>query len=74
MDVTGQQADGRWDRVVDRVDRSEEAGLTKDDRPVAKRDALSDPAPGPRVFGRTRLMVPATFDAALPDSELAAWE
>jgi prevent-host-death family protein len=71
--VTSTEAKNRLNAILAEVERTgESVTITNHGRPVAM---LVPIQPLPRRFGQfPNMVVPATFDDPLPDSELAAWE
>ena len=71
--VSSTEAKAQLNALLAEVERTGTAvTITSRGRPVA---VLSPVKPQPRTFGQLpNLRIGADFDAALPDSELAAWE
>lgn len=70
--VNVQDAKTRLSDLLARAERGEEIVIARSGVPVARLVPLT--APPPRVFGGETFAVPADFDAALSETELAAWE
>jgi prevent-host-death family protein len=70
--ISSTEAKATLNAVLAEVERSgQSVTITNHGRPVA---VLSPVNPQPRVFGQMpNLIVPASFDDPLPESELAAW-
>ena len=62
--------------LLDRVEAGERLVVVREGRPVAELRPLGSTAPGPRPFGLAAgsFVVPADFDAPLPDDLLRGFE
>ena len=70
--ISSTDAKNQLNRLLSDVRAGASFTITSHGRPVAQ---LVPIAPAPRRFGQLpNLVVPADFDEALPESELAAWE
>lgn len=70
--ISSTDAKNQLNRLLNDVKAGTSFTITSHGQPVAQ---LVPIAPTPRRFGQLpNLVVPADFDAALPESELAAWE
>lgn len=67
-----QQAKTHLSDLIMRSERGEDIIIARAGQPVARLVPVNDPPE--RTFGRMSFDVPDDFDAALSESELAAWE
>lgn len=70
--VDVQEAKTRLSELLARVERDEEVVIARAGTPVARLVPLH--LPWRRPFGGLDFEVPESFDAPLPEDELAAWE
>lgn len=72
MQVNVQEAKTRLSELLARAERGDDIVIARAGVPIVRLQ-LVDGVPR-RTFGVMQLVVPANFDAPLPDDELAAWE
>lgn len=69
---TVQAAKTQLSRILHDVEAGAEVTISRGDRPVARLVPVEPVAK--RHFGVMTFVVPANFDAPLPEEELSAWE